>query len=250
MESNTDKNSKNNGATSPWYRSAVTTAIVCAVFSLIVLTFFVINYIRGRIIDANWEVQSLNLKKEFGQNSDDEKLLAKIRQLDLQFRQHRIRRLDFSRKGGYLLLGSVVIMLIAIKSADTFKKKLPAPDASGNRDSEQILQAKFSRWAVAAGLAIFGSGALILAMGTDIDFGRTNEQVSQNWPGFRGPEGLGIVTFTNIPDSWNGKSGEGILWKTRIPLPGKNSPVVWGDRIFLSGGDPNGLRVFCFDGRS
>jgi len=231
MESNTDNTSQNNGAISPWYQSAVRTAIVCAVFSIIVLTFFVINYIQFRIIDADWEIQSLNLKKEFGQNLDDEQLLSKIRQLDLEFRQRRIRRLDFSRKGGYLLLGSVVIMLIAIKSADTFKKKLPAPQASGNRDNEQLLQAKFSRWAVAAGLAVLGSGALILAMGTDIDFGGTKgvstsypsfEQVSQNWPSFRGPEGLGIVTFANIPDSWNGESGEGILWKTEIPLEGLN----------------------------
>jgi len=259
MESNTDNTSQNNGAISPWYQSAVRTAIVCAVFSIIVLTFFVINYIQFRIIDADWEIQSLNLKKEFGQNLDDEQLLSKIRQLDLEFRQRRIRRLDFSRKGGYLLLGSVVIMLIAIKSADTFKKKLPAPQASGNRDNEQLLQAKFSRWAVAAGLAVLGSGALILAMGTDIDFGGTKgastsypsfEQVSQNWPSFRGPEGLGIVTFANIPDSWNGESGEGILWKTEIPLEGLNSPVVWEDRVFLSGGDPNELKVFCFDADS
>ena len=257
MKSNIDKTSQNNEVISPWYRSAVRTAIVCAVFSLIVLTFFVINYIQFRIIDANWEIQSLNLKKEFGQNLDDEQLLSKIRQLDLEFRQRRIRRLDFSRKGGYLLLGGVVIMLIAIKSADTFKKKLPAPQVLSNKDNEQLIQAKLSRWAVAAGLVVLGSGALILAMGTDIDFGRTKglvstsypsfEQVSQNWPGFRGPEGLGISAYTNVPYIWNGKSNEGILWKTKIPLQGNNSPVVWEDRIFLSGGSQSELKVFCFD---
>ncbi len=256
MESNTDKTAVNNRVISPWYHSAVRTAVVCAVFSLVVLIFFVINYIQWRKIDANWEIQSLSLKKEFGQNSDDEQLLAKIRELDLQFRQRRIQRLDFSRKGGYLLLGSIVIMLIAIKCADTFKKKLPTPQASGNKDNEQLLQSKFSRWAVAAGLAVLGLGALILATGTDIDFGRTKgvntsypsfEQVNRNWPGFRGPQGLGIVDFNDIPDRWNGKSGEGILWKTEIPLHGNNSPVVWGDRVFLSGGDPNELKVFCFD---
>jgi outer membrane protein assembly factor BamB len=256
MESNTDKTSHNNDVISPWYHSAVRTAIVCAVFSLIVLTFFVVSYVQWRIIDTNWETQSLILKKEFGQNLNDEQLLAKIRQLDLEFRQRRIRRLDFSRKGGYLLLGSVVIMLIAIKSADTYKKKLPAPEASDNGDNEQILQAKFSRWAVAAGLGVFGLGAFILATGTDIDFGGTKgvstsypsfEQVSRNWPSFRGPEGLGISAYTNVPDSWNGESNEGILWNTKIPLEGINSPVVWKDRVFLSGGDPNELKVFCFD---
>jgi outer membrane protein assembly factor BamB len=75
-------------------------------------------------------------------------------------------------------------------------------------------------------------------------------QVSKNWPSFRGPEGLGIVDFNDIPDKWNGESGEGVLWKTKIPLHGNNSPVVWENRVFLSGGDPNELQVFCFDTES
>ncbi len=246
-----------------WYRSAVTTAIVCAAFSLIVLALFVTNYVRGRIIDLRWETQSENLKIELRQNPDDKQLLLRIRQLDLQFRQHRIRRLDFSRKGSYLLFGSVVIMLIALKCADTFKKKIPAPQVLSDRGDEQLRQATLARWAVTAGLAVLGSGALILAIpqdtlrwSTEIDFGGTGaaitsypstEQINANWPSFRGPGGLGVSAYTNVPADWNSKTGDGILWKTKIPLPGNNSPVVWGDRVFLSGGDSNELQVFCFD---
>jgi len=239
-----------------WYRSAITTAIVCAVFSIIVLVLFVTNYVRGRIIDAKWEIQSENLKIELREHPDDKELLLRIRQLDLEFRQHRIRRLDFSRKGSYLLFGSVVIFLIALKFAGTFKKKMPAPKVPSDRGDEQLRQATLARWAVTAGLAALGSGALILAMSTDIDFSATSavittypsiEQIGQNWPSFRGPGGLGISAYTNIPANWNGKTGDGILWKTKIPLPGNNSPVVWGDRVFLSGGDDNKLQVFCFD---
>jgi outer membrane protein assembly factor BamB len=256
MKTHIDSTSKNTEATNPWYRSAVTTAIVCTVFSLIVLALFVTNYVRGRIIDLRWETQSEDLKIELRQNPDDKQLLERIRQLDLQFRRHRIRRLDFSRKGSYLLFGSVVIFLIALKCADTFKKKIPAPQVLSNRGDEQLRQATLARWAVTAGLAVLGSGALILAMSTDIDFGGTGaaitsypsaEQISENWPSFRGPGGLGISAYTNIPADWNGKTGDGILWKTKIPLPGNNSPVVWGDRVFLSGGDDNKLQVFCFD---
>jgi len=239
-----------------WYRSAVRTAIVCAVFSLIVLALFVTNYVRGRIIDAKWEIQSENLKIELRRNPDDKQLLLRIRQLDLQFRRHRIRRLDFSRKGSYLLFGSVVIMLIALKCADTFKKKIPVPPLLSDRRNEQLRQAALARWAVTAGLAVLGSGTLILAMSTDIDFGGTGaaitsypsaEQISENWPSFRGPGGLGISAYTNVPAEWNGKTGDGILWKARVPLPGNSSPVIWGDRVFLSGGDENKLQVFCFD---
>jgi len=256
MESHTDKTSQSIEALSPWYRSAITTAFVCAVFSLIVLSLFVINYVRGRIIDLRWETQFENLKIELRQNPDDKQRLERIRQLDLQFRQHRIRRLDFSRKGSYLLFGSVVIFLIALKCADTFKKKIPTPQLLGNRGDEQLLQATLARWAVTAGLAVLGSGALILAMSTEIDFGETGaaiasypsaEQIYANWPSFRGPGGLGVSAYTNLPAEWNGKTGDGILWKTKIPLPGNNSPVVWGDRVFLSGGDENKLQVFCFD---
>jgi len=267
MESHTDKTllrrqssgvsaTQNIEATSPWYRSAITTAIVCAAFSLIVLALFVTNYIRGRIIDAKWETQFENLKIELREHPDDQELLLRIRHLDLQYRRHIIRRLDFSRKGSYLLFGSVVILLIALKCADTFRKKIPAPQLLSNRGDEQLRQAMMARWAVTAGLVVLGSGALILAIRTDIDFGGNGaastsypsaEQISENWPGFRGPGGLGISAYTNVPADWNGKTGDGILWKTRVPLPGHNSPVVWGDRVFLSGGDPNELQVFCFD---
>ena len=257
MESNTVKDLQQNYTNNPWYQCAVRTAVVCGIFSLIVLVLFVVNYIQWRVIDASWEVQSLELKKQFGQNPDDQQLLSKIRQLDLQFRQHRIRRLDFSRKGGYLLLGSVVIMLIAIKSADTFKKKLPSPQASSGKDSELLRQEKFARWAVVSGLVIIGLSALFLEMSLDVDFGETEgaistsypsfEEFSRNWPSFCGPQGLGIADFNDIPDKWNGKSGEGIIWKTKVPLHGNNSPIAWEDRIFLSGGDPNGLKVFCYD---
>ncbi len=263
MKTHIDSSSKNTESTNPWYRSAVTTAIVCAVFSIVVLGFFVRNYVRGRIRDLRWETQSLNLKMELRQNPKDKQLFLRIRQLDLQFRQHRIRRLDFSRQGGYLLFGSVVIFFIALKCAGTFKKKVSTPQLLSDRRSEQVRQAKLARWAVTAGLAVLGSGALILAIpqdtlrwSTDIDSGETGavitsypsmEQISENWPSFRGPEGLGISAYTNVPDEWNGKTGNGILWKTRIPLPGNSSPVIWGDRVFLSGGDPNELHVYCFD---
>jgi len=78
----------------------------------------------------------------------------------------------------------------------------------------------------------------------------SDEEVRKNWPRFRGPGGLGVSAYANIPDSWDVESGEGILWKTPVPLPGKGSPVVWGDRVFLSGGTAEKLQVYCFDADS
>ncbi len=72
----------------------------------------------------------------------------------------------------------------------------------------------------------------------------------QMWPRFRGPDGSGVSAYTNVPDSWNVASGKGIVWKTAVPLPGNNSPVVWGKRVFLSGADQRRREVYCFDADS
>jgi outer membrane protein assembly factor BamB len=55
-----------------------------------------------------------------------------------------------------------------------------------------------------------------------------------SWPSFRGPEASGIAEKQNLPDRWNAKSGENILWQTAIPGLAHSSPVVWGNRIFVT----------------
>ncbi|HKO59863.1 MAG TPA: PQQ-binding-like beta-propeller repeat protein, partial [Pyrinomonadaceae bacterium] len=55
-----------------------------------------------------------------------------------------------------------------------------------------------------------------------------------NWPSFRGNEASGVLDGQNLPDKWNAQSGENILWKTAIPGLAHSSPVVWGERIFVT----------------
>ena len=243
-------------ATSSWYRCAVATAVLSAVFSIVVCAFILMNYGRSKMVGTAEETTLADLKLEIRSKPDDEQLLSRIRQFDLQVRQQRIRALDRSRKGSYLLLSGVVFFIISLRSAIEFKKKPPAPHSGADQLTEQVGNAKFARWAVTGGLVILGSGSLFLATRPKIDFVKAGaasaslfsmDDVAKNWASFRGPNGAGISTHTNVPTRWSGKTGEGILWKTEIPLPGNNSPVIWGDRIFLSGADPNSRQVFCFD---
>jgi outer membrane protein assembly factor BamB len=53
-----------------------------------------------------------------------------------------------------------------------------------------------------------------------------------DWPGFRGPRGLGIALDCNLPAVWNSKSN--LAWKTELPGPGASSPIVVGDRVFVT----------------
>ena len=54
------------------------------------------------------------------------------------------------------------------------------------------------------------------------------------WPSFRGPGASGIADGQNPPIRWNPATGHNLLWKTPIPGLGHSSPIVWGDRIFLT----------------
>lgn len=74
----------------------------------------------------------------------------------------------------------------------------------------------------------------------------TDEEVAANWPRFRGPGGLGIAPEQDLPDTWDAASGEGIVWKSPVPLPGNSSPVIWGDYVFLTGADETAREVYCF----
>src|ERR1700680_781221 len=55
---------------------------------------------------------------------------------------------------------------------------------------------------------------------------------SDNWPQFRGPQSIGVADDAGLPDTWS--STENVLWKIDVEGTGWSSPVVWGDRIFIT----------------
>lgn len=53
---------------------------------------------------------------------------------------------------------------------------------------------------------------------------------AENWPGWRGPNGDGTSSETNLPTKWD--STTNVLWKIPLPGAGHASPIVWGDKLF------------------
>ncbi|MSQ93900.1 MAG: hypothetical protein EXR98_05005 [Gemmataceae bacterium] len=70
--------------------------------------------------------------------------------------------------------------------------------------------------------------------------------LADDWPAWRGPERSGHTKETGLPTQWSAKS---VVWKTALPGQGQSSPVVWGDRIFLTAALDKGKKriVFCVD---
>jgi outer membrane protein assembly factor BamB len=75
-------------------------------------------------------------------------------------------------------------------------------------------------------------------------------QIRANYPSFRGPFGNGVSAHRNIPVDFDGPSGKNILWKATVPLSGYNSPVIWGNKVFISGANAQKREVYCIDKNS
>ena len=71
--------------------------------------------------------------------------------------------------------------------------------------------------------------------------------IAGDWPAWRGPSGDGVSDETGLPVTWS--ATENVTWKTPLPGPGNSTPVISGERIFLTGATEKGAvrSVMCFD---
>jgi outer membrane protein assembly factor BamB len=69
----------------------------------------------------------------------------------------------------------------------------------------------------------------LLALISSLTVGKA---ASENWPQFRGPKSAGVAEGPALPEKWS--ATENIAWKTEIPGIGWSSPIVWGDKIFVT----------------
>ena len=76
----------------------------------------------------------------------------------------------------------------------------------------------------------------IVVIGHILAAGQSNE-----WPQFRGPNASGVASATAVPPVIFEPTNR-LLWKTALPL-GHSSPVVWGDRVFVTSFDPDAKKL-------
>ncbi|MFC2123490.1 PQQ-binding-like beta-propeller repeat protein [Bacteroidota bacterium] len=74
-----------------------------------------------------------------------------------------------------------------------------------------------------------------------------NVDPQRQWSMYRGYFASGVLDNANLPDTWDAESGENIMWKIEVPGLGLSSPVIWGDKLFIttaiSEQDKSGLKT-------
>jgi outer membrane protein assembly factor BamB len=89
-----------------------------------------------------------------------------------------------------------------------------------------------------------------LAVFAAVEFLAPGYMFAENWPQFRGPTGQGISSEKSAPTQWSGT--ENVAWKTPLPGDGWSSPIVYGDRVFVTATTEGGRKchVIALDRKS
>jgi outer membrane protein assembly factor BamB len=86
-----------------------------------------------------------------------------------------------------------------------------------------------------------GLGARLASAPNDVRIVPVEGEGAKYWPRWRGPSGQGHVVEAAYPDTWSPTSR--VQWKATVPGRGNSSPVVWGDRVFLTTARDDGRRL-------
>jgi hypothetical protein len=248
---------------------AQSVALVAALFSLSLCILLLADFVRIQQMDPLNDPQLVQLREKLANAPGDAALIEQVRTYDLYARRAFFSNQEQRRTGGWLLLGGAVACFIALQLSNLWKPKLPRVGKSDTPDHWE-LNSLFRQLMAGAGILLVALSlflaftvqsdlAVILANSQPVgaaDFQTPEKEAGESavsfqpldgWGSFRGPGNLGVAQFTNAPTSWDVETGEGILWKIPVPVPGANSPIVWNNRVFMSGADEEGQEVFCFD---
>ncbi len=245
-------------------RTARGFAWVSAVFCLILSVLAIANYVQLRTARPLDNDSLAVLRNMYAQDQDNERLKEQIRVLDLLSRKAYFTKRWQLKTIGYLLIGGVVVLTGSLRTIAVFSKQLPKPVSSTGED--MIATRHRTRVALSfLGIAVAATALVFLITSTTIiayDYnGPTGvgwttlpAETALYWPSFRGPGSTGVASDRNPPVDWDGESGRNVVWKTKVPLSGLSSPVVWDSAVFLTGAgtDAGGVRneVYRFDADS
>ena len=226
----------------------------------------------------------LEAMKQATANPANTNLVEQVRAMDLLARRVFFANPAFARQGVWLLPAGMVLLVGALRASAVARRAIAGRGESRSEEAAARAAGTVRRAAIAYGvIALAGAGLLLTLLGdrqapaTVPPAGGAGARVAQsaaagatpaplvaassadvasaaemaaNWPAFRGYRGLGGSATNGHPTKWDGASGEGVLWKKEVPLPGPNSPVVWNDRVFLTGASDTTREIYCFDAGS
>jgi outer membrane protein assembly factor BamB len=253
-------------------RAATAFAVIAGVFSLVVVggvVWFGMRFRRPEHFDTELLVTSRKEIAEAPEAPASDGLRERYRAEDLRLRREHLDASARLASGGWMLLAGVGVLLLSMRRLAALTEGSPTPAA--RRASAELLRERKRSAVATTTVSLSAAAAALLAIvwvqagagpseavepvpdatadiaPADIAPAEENVPTGLRWPMFRGPTGMGLVSEGEFPLTWDAATGENIVWRTKVPLPGNSSPVVWGSRVFLTGADASTRAVLAFE---
>ena len=244
---------------------------VAAGFTLIVALTMIFSLVQLKTVNPVENPALVAVKEQYDRDPANAKYAEQVRAIDLMARKAYFSSRWQVETGSYLLLAGAVVFILCQRLI-TGSEKL-VPEQPGNKpdlfsQNRRIMKSLMITGSVIFVTAIVASfmlrnnlpSTLSVRPGKTIE-GKTKEiresrQIvaynpdKTNFPFFRGQDSRGIAGGSDYPTDWDFQDGKNIKWKIQIPKPGKSSPVIWGDRIFVTGAEGLQCEVYCINKKS
>jgi len=249
-------------------------SIGSGIFTLIVALTMLLSLIQLKAMDPLDNPAINSIKEEYDKNPDNAAKAEQVRALDLMARKAYFSSRRQVETGSYLLLAGAIIFVICQRIIAGSEKNLPS--IPGEHQIQITQKARYAKY-LAGTVAFLTVAAIISSFMLRSDLpdlsGKASAKADRkerkkdresssgviaddfnpdptNYPFFRGKDGRAIAGGSGYPTEWNGEDGKNIKWKTATPKEGKSSPVIWGDKLYVTGAEGNSCEVYCLDKNS
>lgn len=232
-------------------------------FAVLVSMTMIFTFVQLKIVKPLDNPILLSIKEQYDKDPAEGVKAEQIRAMDLMARKAYFSSRWQVETGSYLLLAGIIVFVLCQRIIADNEK--PAPVLTDAKPDAEAGRTRNRKFIIAAVTLIFISAVIssFLLRASLPDLSRKSK-VSEareesagsgdmqapdksNWPSFRGQNSRGIAGGTDYPTEWDGTSGKNIVWKIEVPGKGKSSPVIWGDKLFITGARDRICEVYCID---
>jgi outer membrane protein assembly factor BamB len=241
-----------------------TTSQIAGGFTLLIAFTMIFSLIQLKTINPLDNPVLVSVKDQFDKDPENKAKAEQVRVIDLMARKAYFSARWQVETGSYLLLAGAIVFILCQQLLAGNEKQIP--EFPGGKEEITLQQKRNRKYLFISASAISVTAlvaSFILRANLPDLSGNTGtasagevaakagkplpEPDKTNWPFFRGQESRGIAGGSGYPTEWDGAAGKNIAWKTEIPKPGQSSPVIWGDKIFVTGAEGKECEIYCID---